>query len=206
MNVPLVPTPRGLPVQIRQSIKQLATALDELVKHADYMVEVADALDEAEKASDRQIKRAKDALKHWRESETCERLRSGWFKAAHEQLIAAVPEREWWESNKPDGAVNPSVIIVAVGALVGAFPQNASEPYVAQLIEDVLSWKPHPFEIDTAWTELRLNKTFLPSIAEVHKAYRAAQTLWINRWECEDCAEYNEMNLEKLIAEAESQS
>jgi hypothetical protein len=100
-----------------------------------------------------------------------------------------------------------SAILQAVAMFVASFPQNTTtaEIFAAQMGEDVQSWQPHPFEIEEAFRALRLSKKFLPSIAEVHAAWKAASDKWSDRWDANDSCEGLADELAKLIEHIEAE-
>jgi hypothetical protein len=203
MTVPIRPTPKGLiPADLKRGIRQLANKLDDLVGHTNYMWRAYEALQDAPHDPWR-LENAKHALNHYRESASRKDLVSGKFKAMEDALLAALPESEWWTDDFKE--VKPSAIMQVVSVLLASFPQNTNgaEIFAAQMAEDVLSWRPHPFSIEEAFRELRLNYKFMPSICEVHSAYKAASSRWGERWEAEENAEPIANDLAALIERTE---
>jgi hypothetical protein len=141
------------------------------------------------------LSRAKEALESYTKSPVRTALLGGDLARIEEGLLAVL---EWFD-DKNDVKVN--AVAGVVGALISSWPQRPAneEDFIAQMIEEVHDWEPHPFILGDACRKLRLTLKFTPSIAELYAAYQAGQRQWCDRWDSLENAEYYCSELTKLI-------
>jgi hypothetical protein len=206
MTAPLFPAPIGLlSAEFKREVRKLADELDKLVECTDWMDHAREALLEAP-SDPAKLENAKSVLARYRASAIRNDLVSGKLKAMHEALMAALPECKWWTDDFKE--VRSSAIMQVISVFVASFSQGVANPeiFTSEMIDDVVSWHPHPFSIVEALRGLRHIHKKPPPTSEVHAAYKAASERRNERWDAEKGAEYIADELAKLIERSEERS
>jgi len=196
---PIEARPFGLPIEALPQLKEFAKQLDALKVHRDRMWAAAESLfpqDDDGKPpiiTEAKLESAKCILSQYRQSLLRNTLVNGDIERAEAELLAMVPESEWWDVKRGAGdvilshKVRMSAIARAVKYLLGQFLEQPADPesFIPALIADVYDVQPRPFGIEDAKAELRraTGSKSPPSIKKILDVLEAAQAKWMDRLE-----------------------